>query len=84
VRRKAGLTCEAGIHPNNKFGVNHFNGIICSLVSKRDFTNKDTHTLRSACRLMLAKMKKALNQSEILATSVLNSVRHKPIDVSIL
>jgi len=33
---------------------------------------------------MLTKMKMALNQSEILATSVLNSGRHKSIDVSIL
>jgi len=33
---------------------------------------------------MLTKMKKALNQSEISAASVLNSGRHKSIDVSIL
>jgi len=33
---------------------------------------------------MLAKMKKALNQSEISAASVLNSGRHKSINVSIL
>jgi len=42
------------------------------------------YTLRSARRLMLTKMKKALNQSEISAASVLNSGRHKSIDVSIL
>jgi len=83
-RRKAGLTCEAGVHPNNKFGVNHFNGIIRSLAIKCDFANKDTHTLRSARRLMLAKMKKVINQSEISAASVLNSGRHKSIDASIL
>jgi len=33
---------------------------------------------------MLTKMKKALNQSEILAASVLNSGHHKSIDVGIL
>jgi len=33
---------------------------------------------------MLTKMKKALNHSEISAASVLNSGRHKSIDVSIL
>jgi len=42
------------------------------------------YALCSAPRLMLTKMKKALNQSEILAASVLNSGRHKFIDVSIL
>jgi len=47
-------------------------------------TTKDTYALRSAHRLMLTKMKKALNQSEISAASVLNSGRHKSIDVSIL
>ena len=83
-RRKAGLTCEAGLERNNKFGVNRFNGIIRSLALKCDFANKDTYTLRSARRLMLTKMKTALNRSEISAASVLNSGRHKSIDVSVL
>ena len=42
------------------------------------------YTLRSTRRLTLTKMKKALNQLEILVASMLNSGCHKSVDVSVL
>ena len=75
-----GLTCEAGVHKNDKYGDNHFNQMIRSLAIQCKFTNAGTYTMRSCRRAMLT----AMNAAGVSNATKMISGRHKSAAANIL
>lgn len=75
-----GLTCEAGVHKNDKYGDNYFNTMIRSLAIECKFVNAESYTMRSCRRAMLT----AMNAAGVSNATKMISGRHKSAAANIL
>jgi hypothetical protein len=80
ARALKGLTCEAGVHKNDKYGDNYYNAMIRSLAIECKFANAESYTMRSCRRAMLT----AMNAAGVSNATKMISGRHKSAAANIL
>jgi hypothetical protein len=80
ARAAAGLSCEAGVHKNDKYGDNYFSTMIRSLAIECKFANAESYTMRSCRRAMLT----AMNAAGVSNATKMISGRHKSAAANVL